>query len=202
MWDKKVCTYFAIPCPPPSPKSTISLNQHQLRWWCEVHLTAHMLFKTISKPQVAWTNVTPDTILSFIVFQVVMIEQYVCNHKVEWRFLQFFCLNQLVILMRKENVSLNSKKLGDFTVPEGHGYSLVYLYNILGWLSFPSIRPVIHRHPSLHPSKAKRGRARALLKLQNSTVSENCPLCPIYSTIGIHLVMKGYWPIIKISGRH
>ncbi len=51
--------------------------------------------------------------------------------------------------------------------------------------------------------KAKRrGRARALLKLQNSTVSGNCPFYPIYSTIGIHPVMKGYWPIIKISSRH
>ncbi len=83
----------------------------------------------------------------------------------------------------------------------------IYLCNILGFVrlrrsSFPSIRPVIRRHLSLHPSKAKRGRARALLKLQNSTVSGNCPFCPIYSTIGIHPVMKGYWPIIKISGRH
>ncbi len=85
----------------------------------------------------------------------------------------------------------------------------IYIYNIagfvvFGWLSFPSIRPVVHPviHPSLHPSKAKRGRARAFLKLQNSTVSGNCPLCPIYSTIGIHHVMKGYWPIIKISGKH
>ncbi len=80
----------------------------------------------------------------------------------------------------------------------------IYLYNILGWSSFPSIRPVVHPviHPSLHPSKAKKGRARALLKLQNSTVSGNCPFCPIYNTIGIHPVMKGYWPIIKISGRH
>jgi hypothetical protein len=51
--------------------------------------------------------------------------------------------------------------------------------------------------------KAKRGgRARALLKLQNSNVSRNCPFCLIYSTIGIHHVMKGYWPIIKISSRH
>jgi len=54
-------------------------------------------------------------------------------------------------------------------------------------------------HPSPHPSKAKRGRARALLKLQNSIISGNCPFCFIYSTIGIHPVMKGYWPIIKIS---
>ncbi len=130
MWDKKVCTYFAIPCPPPSPKSTISLNQHQLRWWCGVHPTARMFLKTLSKFQVAWTNVTPDTILSFIVFQVVMIEPYVCNHKVEWRFLQFFCLNQLVILMRKDNVSLDLKKLGDFIMSEGHGYPLVTYNNI------------------------------------------------------------------------
>ncbi len=58
---------------------------------------------------------------------------------------------------------------------------------MLRWSSFPSIRPVVHLviHPSLHPSKAKRGRARALLKLQNSTVSGNCPFCPIYSTISI-----------------
>jgi hypothetical protein len=84
-----------------------------------------MLFKTLSKPQVAWTNVTPDIILSFIVFQVVMIEQYVCNHRLEWRFLQCFCLNQLVILMRKDNVSLGLKKPRDFIVPEGHGYPLV-----------------------------------------------------------------------------
>jgi hypothetical protein len=82
-------------------------------------------------------------------------------------------------------------------------YIYIYLYNILGWSSFPSICPVIHHHPSLHPSKAKRGRAWwALLKLQNFTVSGNCPFCPIYSTIGIHPVMKGYWSIIKISGRH
>ncbi len=38
-------------------------------------------------------------------------------------------------------------------MPEGHGYPLVYLYSILGfvrlrWSSFPSI----HRHPSHHPS--------------------------------------------------
>jgi hypothetical protein len=39
------------------------------------------------------------------------------------------------------------KKPGDFTVPEGHGYSLVYLYNILGWSFFQSI------HPSHHPSR-------------------------------------------------
>jgi len=106
MWDKKVCTYFAILGPRPSPKSTISLNQHQLQWWCRVHLTARMFFKTLSKPQVVWTNVIPDTILSSIVFQVVMAGKYVCRHRVEWRFLQFFCLNQLVILMGKDNVSL------------------------------------------------------------------------------------------------
>jgi hypothetical protein len=44
-----------------------------------------MLFITLSKPQVAWTNVTPDTILSSIVFQVVMAGKYVCRHRVEWR---------------------------------------------------------------------------------------------------------------------
>ncbi len=65
-----------------------------------------MLFKTLSKPQVAWTNVTSDIILSTIIFQVVMARKYVCRHRVEWRFLQFFCLNQLVILMGKDNVSL------------------------------------------------------------------------------------------------
>ncbi len=57
--------------------------------------------------------------------------------------------------------------------------------------------------PAERTYKAKRvGRVRALLKLQNSIVSGNCPLCPIYSTIGIHPVMKGYWPIIKISSKH
>ncbi len=60
--------------------------------------------------------------------------------------------------------------------------------------SFPSIRPVIH------PSKAKGG--GGLFKLQNSVVSGNCPFCPISSRLGIHLVMKGYWPIIKNLGRH
>jgi hypothetical protein len=38
--------------------------------------------------------------------------------------------------------------------------------------------------------------------LTYSTILGNCPFCPIYSTIGIHPVMKGYWPIIKISRRH
>jgi len=72
------------------------------------------------------------------------------------------------------------------------------------WLSFPSIRLVVHPviHLSFHPSKAKRGRVQALLKLQNSIVSGNCPFYPIYSTIGIHSIMKGYWLIIKISGKH
>ncbi len=81
---------------------------------------------------------------------------------------------------------------------------IVYLYNILGWSSFSSIRPVVHLviHSSFHPSKAKRRKARAFFKLQNSTISGNCPFCLIYSTIGIHPVMKGYWPIIKISGMH
>jgi hypothetical protein len=45
-------------------------------------------------------------ILSTTVFQVVMAGKYVCTHRVEWRFLQFFCLNQLVTLMGKDNVSL------------------------------------------------------------------------------------------------
>ncbi len=85
-----------------------------------------------------------------------------------------------------------------------------------GWSSFPSIRLVVHPiiHPSIHPSipssipssihirQRAGGKAWALLKLQNSIVSGNCPFCPIYSTIGIHHVMKGYWPIIKISSRH
>ncbi len=85
----------------------------------------------------------------------------------------------------------------------GHGHSVAG-FVVLGWSSFPSICPIVHPviHSSLHPSKAKRGKVRALLKLQNSTLSQNCPFCPIYSTIGIHPVMKGYWPIIKISGRH
>jgi hypothetical protein len=118
----------------------------------------------------------------------------------------------------------------------------IYLYNILGWSSFPSICLIIRPSKFLIPEEeddgtgggrrlmtvaavyphvhvmfvlalqncfcvvcrnlAKRGRAQALLKLQNSIVSGNCPFCPIYSTIGIHPIMKGYWPIIKISGRH
>ncbi len=87
----------------------------------------------------------------------------------------------------------------------------IYLYNILGfvllWLVVVlSIHPSRHpsRHPSVPPSIQGKegGRARALLKLQNSTVSGNCPFCPIYSRIGIQPVMKGYWPIIKISVRH
>ncbi len=45
-------------------------------------------------------------ILSTTVIQVVMAGKYVCRHRVEWRFLQFFCLNQLVTLMGKDNVSL------------------------------------------------------------------------------------------------
>jgi hypothetical protein len=53
-----------------------------------------------------------------------------------------------------------------------------------------------------HTRQRGGGRARALLKLQNSIVSGNCPFCPIYSTIGIHPAMKGYWPIIKIWIRH
>jgi hypothetical protein len=54
------------------------------------------------------------------------------------------------------------KETGDFIVSEGHGYSLVYLYNIIGfvrlqWSSFPSIRPVVHLiiRLSLHRSKAR-----------------------------------------------
>jgi hypothetical protein len=67
--------------------------------------------------------------------------------------------------------------------------------------------PIMPCAPSSNPLSAhtkQRGtrRARALLKLQNSIVSGNCPFCPIYNTIGIHPVMKGYWPIIKISSRH
>jgi hypothetical protein len=46
------------------------------------------------------------------------------------------------------------------------------------------------------------GEGASPFKLQNSTVSRNCPFCPIYSTISIHPVMKGYWPIIKISSKH
>jgi len=49
-----------------------------------------------------------------------------------------------------------------------------------------------HR-PSIPPSiQGKEGRVQALLKLQNSTISGNCPFCPIYNTIGIYPVMKGY----------
>jgi hypothetical protein len=33
----------------------------------------------------------------------------------------------------------------------GRGHPLVYLYNIVGWSSFSSIRPVIR--PVIHPSK-------------------------------------------------
>ncbi len=54
----------------------------------------------------------------------------------------------------KEN-KYDLKKGGDLRVSEGHGYPLVYLYNILGfvrcWSSFPSIRPVIC--PVIRPSK-------------------------------------------------
>jgi len=81
------------------------------------------------------------------------------------------------------------------------------------WASPPHLAKVgLRHHVLLFPdydevkisqtSKAKRGRVWAFLKLQNSTVSGNCPFCPIYSTTGIHHVMKGYWPIIKISIRH
>jgi hypothetical protein len=80
--------------------------------------------------------------------------------------------------------------------------STYIIFNDLSWCggrsSFPSIRSVVH--PVIHPSKAKRGgRVRALLKLQKSTISENCSFCPIYSTIGIHPITKGYWPIIKFQ---
>jgi hypothetical protein len=83
---------------------------------------------------------------------------------------------------------------------------IIYLYNILGFgvgcrgrPFHPSVSSSIH--PYIHP-RQRGGRPRALLKLQNSTVSRNCPFCPIYSRIGIHPVIKGYWPILKISGRH
>jgi hypothetical protein len=70
-------------------------------------------------------------------------------------------------------------------------------------LELDMVLELVPRHSSVPPSiQGKEGEARALLKLQNSTVSANYPFCPIYSTIGIHPVMKGYWPIIKISGRH
>jgi hypothetical protein len=55
---------------------------------------------------------------------------------------------------------------------------------------------------SAHTRQRGEGRVRALLKLQNFTVPGNCPFCPIYNTIGIHPVMKGYWPRIKFSSRH
>ncbi len=64
--------------------------------------------------------------------------------------------------------------------------------------SVPSSIPSSIR-PSIHPRQRGGGR-RPFLNCK--TPSGNCPFCPIYSTIGIHPVMKGYWPIIKISGRH
>jgi hypothetical protein len=84
----------------------------------------------------------------------------------------------------------------------------VCLWRRAGWRATAGLA-----HPScpVHPRLArwthiqgKEGgwRVRALLELQNSTVSGNCPFYPIYNTIGIHPVMKGYWPIIKISSRH
>ncbi len=104
---------------------------------------------------------------------------------------------------------------GDFSSKKNHWFTLgfnfvafctlyVYLYNILECLSFSSICFIVHLiiHPFSHPSKAKRRKVRALLKLQNSIVSRNCPFYPNYNTIGIHPIMKRYWPIIKISSRH
>jgi hypothetical protein len=60
--------------------------------------------QSVVQPVVNYFNNVP--ILSSIVFQVVMAGKYVCRHRDEWKFLQFFCLNQLVILMGKYNVSL------------------------------------------------------------------------------------------------
>jgi len=57
----------------------------------------------VVQPVVNYFNNVP--ILSSIVFHVVMAGKYVCRHRVEWRFLQFFCLNQLMIHMGKDNVS-------------------------------------------------------------------------------------------------
>ncbi len=71
-----VCDDIWIAIYPSFVVVTISLNP-----------TAHMLLKTLSKPQVAWTNVILDTILSTTIFQVVMAGKYVCRHRVEWRFL-------------------------------------------------------------------------------------------------------------------
>jgi hypothetical protein len=55
-------------------------------------------------------------------------------------------------------VSLGLKKPGDFTVSEGHGYPLVYLYNRLGFVlggsSFPSIH--LSRGPSIQVPHPKR----------------------------------------------
>jgi hypothetical protein len=44
------------------------------------------------------------------------------------------------------------KKSGDFIVLEGHGYPLVYLYNILGFVRLVVVVVVFSIHPSRHPS--------------------------------------------------
>jgi hypothetical protein len=44
-----------------------------------------------------------------------------------------------------------NKKQIDFTVPKGHGY------NILGWSSFPSVRPIIHPSKFLIPEEEDDG---------------------------------------------
>ncbi len=117
-----------------------------------------------------------------IIYLFVIVHPWLGSHILSFVIRQFLKFGPKVITLYK-----NTSKV------------IIYLYNILGfvrlrWSSFPSIRLIIRRHPSHHPFKAKRGRARALLKLQNSTVSGNCPFCPIYSTIGIHPVMKGFGP--------
>jgi hypothetical protein len=65
-------------------------------------------------------------------------------------------------------------------------YYIFYIISLGGRPFHPSVPSSIPSsiRPSIHP-RQRGGRARALLKLQNSTVSGNCPFCPIYSTIGI-----------------
>ncbi len=83
-------------------------------------------------------------------------------------------------------------------------FALIYRYIYKGRRKEMKLYIHLSRHPSIPPSIQGKegGRPQGLLKLQNSTISGNCPFCPIYSRIGIHPIMKGYWPIIKISGRH
>jgi hypothetical protein len=58
-------------------------------------------------------------------------------------------------LPRKRVHLLGLKKPGDFTMAEGHGYSLVYLYNILGGHLFhPSVSSFVSSY--IHPSLRRR----------------------------------------------